>query len=164
MKGKRIGFMLLCVSMMIPLSGCTESLVGCGDAYNEMHMGDYTYQTLNVDSATGVLTVVVVTDTHMGYVNNDDWEDGRYPAYAVLTIEMSDGSTSEAGPRIQNDWTVTADNGDVWANTLTFESASGFCDDGCERVKFAGDAYTDPHSSIVYYDGTCDSSPWIDID
>ena len=165
MQNIRLSLMLLCVAMMIPLSGCTESLVGCGDAYNEMHMGDYTYQTLSVDSSTGVMTVVVVTDTYLGYVNNDDWESDppRNPAYATLTIEMSDGSTSDAGPRIQNDWTVTADNGDVWTYTLTFESASGFCDNGCERVKFDGSAYTDPYSSIVYYDGTCDASPWIDI-
>jgi hypothetical protein len=163
MENKRLTLMLLCVAIIIPLSGCTESLVGCGEAYNEMHMGDYTYQTLSVDSSTGVMTVVVVTDEYMGYVNNDDWEDERPPAWATLTIEMSDGSTSNAGPRIQNDWTVTADNGDVWVSTLTFESASGFCDNGCERVKFDGSAYTDPYNSIVYYDGTCDASPWVDI-
>ena len=146
------------------LSGCLQSTLGCGDAYNEMHMGDYVYQTLEVDSATGVLTVVVSSDTWMGYVQNDAWDNERYPAYATLTVEMSDGSTSDAGPRIQNDWTVTADNGDVWSTTLTFESAAGFCDDGCERVKLSASAYTDPNNSVLYYDGTCDASPWIDID
>ena len=160
----RFNILVMMMAFFVPLSGCLQSTLGCGDAYNEMHMGDYVFQTLEVDSVTGVLTVVVSSDTSMGYVQNDDWENERYPAYATLTVEMSDGSTSDAGPRIQNDWTVTADSGDYWSTTLTFESAAGFCDSGCDRVKLDASAYTDPYNSILYHDGTCESSPWIDID
>ena len=160
----RFNILVMMMAFLVPLSGCLQSTFGCGDAYNEMHMGDYVFQTLEVDSVTGVLTVVVSSDTSMGYVQNDDWENERYPAYATLTVKMSDGSTSDAGPRIQNDWTVTADSGDYWSTTLTFESAAGFCDDGCDRVKLDASAYTDPYNSVLYHDGTCRSSPWIDID
>ena len=160
----RFNILVMVLALLVPLSGCLQSAFGCEEGYYEMHMGDYVYQTLEVDSTTGVLTVVVTSDAWMGYVQNDDWTDERPPAFATLTIEMSDGSTSDAGPRIQNDWTVTADNGDVWSTTLSFESAAGFCDDGCERVALSASAYTDPNSSQIYYDGTCDPSPWIDID
>ena len=160
----RFNILVVVLALLVPLSGCLQSAFGCGEGYNEMHMGDYVYQTLEVDSATGVLTVVVSSDTRMGYVQNDDWTNERYPAYATLIVEMSDGSTSDAGPRIQIDWTVTADSGDYWSTTLTFESAAGFCDDGCERVKLDASAYTDPNISVLYYDGTCNASPWVDID
>ena len=87
----RFTILVVLLALLAPLSGCLQSTFGCGDAYNEMHMGDYVFQTLEVDSVTGVLTVVVSSDTSMGYVQNDDWENERYPAYATLTVEMSDG-------------------------------------------------------------------------
>jgi len=42
---------------------------------------------------------------------------------------------------------------------VTFTSPVGFCDDGCERLNFSGSM----EYGVIYYDGTCDSSPWLNI-
>jgi len=43
---------------------------------------------------------------------------------------------------------------------LWYQSPDGFCDDGCEEVKFSA-GFQD---GSMYYNGTCDASPWVDVD
>ena len=162
MKNKRIGFMLLCVSMMIPLSGCTETLGGCGVGYDEMYGGyDYEFSKVEISSDNSLNVTVTLQRAGGGWIEDSDEFEEHQTIWVSLDIKMSSGDEVQIQPNHQT-WEVNGDawNQSYWGTNLYFSSPVGFCDYGCEEIRFsAGD-----ENGLIYYDGTCESSPWIDIE
>lgn len=149
--------------IMLLLSGCLGGggVFGCGAGYDEMHGGDYDYQSIEVDS-DGTLSVIV-HNIHgsNGYFRNSDEDQEEQRLWVNLVVEMADGSTKSVKAASPGSWAVSGDssNGSYWSSILTFTSPAGTCDDGCERVKVS----IGLEDGVIYYDGTCDSSPWVDV-
>ena len=161
MENKRLSFMLLCVAMMIPLSGCTQSLVGCGAGYDEMYGGyDYIYSTKDVASDNSLNVTVKLLKSGGGWLEDSEQNEESQSIWVTLTIKMDDGSEVKVGYN-SNTWEVNGDSWDemFWSTNLYYQSPVGFCDDGCDRVTFSASV----ENGAIYYDGTCDTSPWIDI-
>tara|TARA_B100001996_G_C18628061_1_gene580615 strand:+ start:870 stop:1415 length:546 start_codon:yes stop_codon:yes gene_type:complete len=162
MQNIRLSLMLLCVAMMIPLSGCTESSSGwCGVGYDEMYGGyDYTYSTKNVGPDNSLNVTIELLRVGGGWLEDSEEHQEGQSVWVTLYVKMNDGS--EHGIAFNNnDWEVNGDynNGSYWSTNLYYQSSAGFCDYGCDQVKFsAGDEY-----GAIYYDGTCESSPWIEL-
>jgi hypothetical protein len=157
----RITIVLLCVAAMIPISGCTESLGGCGAGYDEMYGGyDYNFSKIQIASDNSLNVTVHLLNGGGGWFENSDEFEEEQTIWVSLDIKMGDGTEKEINPQSQG-WLVNgnAGNGSYWGTNLYFSSPAGFCDVGCEEIRFsAGDEF-----GFVYYDGTCDTSPWIDI-
>ena len=161
MNRKRTMFLLLCVSAMIPLSGCTESMGGCGVGYDEMYGGyDYNYSKIEIASDNSLnVTVRLLNGGGGWFESSDEFEEGQ-TIWVTLHLKMSNGDEVEIQANNQN-WHVNGDSGNqsYWGTNLYYSSPVGFCDAGCEEIRFsAGDEF-----GFVYYDGTCDTSPWINI-
>ena len=152
---------LFCVAVMIPLSGCTEIIDGCGEGYHEMYGGyDYTYSNKNVDSDESLNVTIELLKAGGGWLeDSDEYQEGQ-SVWVTLYVKMNDGSEQSIGFN-SNGWEVNGDssNGSYWSTNLYYQSPTGFCDNGCEEVKFSAGV----ENGVIYYDGTCDSSPWIDI-
>ena len=148
--------------IMLLLPGCLGSgAFGCNAHYEEAYGGyDYNYGTIDV-SSDGSLTVILHLLNGGGdwFENSDEFQEEGVLS-VVLTIEFSDGSTKKINHATAN-WSVVGDasNGSYWGTDLTITGPAGACDDGCERLSFSA---TDMHGAI-YYDHTCDASPWVDV-
>ena len=163
MNGKRIWFMLLCVSLMIPLSGCIgSSSTWCGAGHDEMYGGyDYVYSNKDVASDNSINVTIGLLKSGGGWLEeSQDYQESQ-SVWVTLTVKMSDGSEQDIGYN-SNSWEVNGDSSDgiYWSTNLYYQSPAGFCDDGCDELKFSA-GY---EGGVIYYDETCDSSPWIDID
>jgi hypothetical protein len=161
MVSKRISLVLLCIAAMIPLSGCTGIIGGCGAGYDEMYGGyDYIYSTKNVDSANSLNVTIELLKAGGGWLeDSEEFQEGQ-SVWVTLYVKMNDGSEQSIGFN-SNGWEVNGDssNGSYWSTNLYYQSPTGFCDNGCGEVKFSAGV----EGGAIYYDGTCDSSPWIDI-
>ena len=161
MENKRLSFMLLCVAMMIPLSGCTQSLVGCGAGYDEMYGGyDYIYSSKDVASDNSLNVTIKLLKSGGGWLEDSEENEESQSIWVTLTVKMDDGSEVKVGYN-SNMWEVNGDSWDemFWSTNLYYQSPVGFCDDGCDQVTFSASV----ENGAIYYDGTCDTSPWIDI-
>jgi hypothetical protein len=144
----------------LPLTGCMQSLAGCEEGYSEMHAGDYVESAMAVDS-NGKLTVQFESEDSPGFLEASEEYQTDPNIYVTLYVEFDDGSQTSVAFR-QSGWDNFGDGagGSSWGTHLTYNSPDGFCDGGCKRVKLG----TNMEYGVLYYNGTCDSSPWIDID
>jgi hypothetical protein len=150
------------LAVLVPLSGCTglSGIAGCGEGYSEMHNGDYVESLISVD-ASGKLTVKFESGDSPGFLETSEEYQTDPNIYVTLYVSFDDGSETSVGFR-QSGWENFGDGaeGSSWDSMLTYNSPDGFCDDGCQRVKLG----TNMEYGQLYYDGTCDASPWIDIE
>tara|TARA_B100001113_G_C21099358_1_gene618064 strand:- start:365 stop:808 length:444 start_codon:yes stop_codon:yes gene_type:complete len=147
--------------MTIPLSGCTESLAGCGEGYDEMYGGyDYVYSTKDVASDNSLNVTIELLRTGGGWLEDSEEHQESQSIWVDLTVKMDDGSEVIVGYN-SNSWEINGDSWDekYWSTNLYYQSPAGFCDNGCDQVRFGAGV----EGGIIYYDGTCDSRPWIDI-
>jgi hypothetical protein len=158
----RSQMLILFLALLVPLSGCTGTgaLVGCGEGYSEMHNGDYVETLLSVDT-NGKLTVQFESGDYPGFLEESEKYQTDPDIYVTLYVLYEDGTETSASFR-QSEWDNFGDGaeGSSWNSLLTFNSPDGFCDDGCEKVKLG----TSTEFGALYYAGTCDASPWIDIE
>ena len=148
---------------MIPLSGCIgSSSTWCGAGHDEMYGGyDYVYSNKDVASDNSINVTIGLLKSGGGWLEeSEDYQESQ-SVWVTLTVKMSDGSEQDIGYN-SNSWEVNGDssNGIYWSTHLYYQSPAGFCDDGCDELKFSA-GY---ENGVIYYDETCDSSPWIDID
>ena len=155
-------FAILVIAPFV-LSGCTgiTGIVGCGEAYEEMYGGyDYVYDTKTVDSQDQLTVTFELVSGGGGWLEESEVHEANQDLWVGLDVKFSDGTVEEIAFR-QADWENYGDghDGSSWATTLTFTSPDGFCQGGCEEVRFSA-GYQD---GSIYYDGTCDNSPWIEV-
>ncbi len=162
MVGHKLSLLLIVVVSLVPLTGCTQSLGGCGVGYDEMYGGyDYNFAKHEIANDNSINVTVRLLNGGGGWIENSDEFEEEQTIWVSLHIKMSDGSEKKIDPNHQY-WEVNGDawNQSYWGTNLYFLSPTGFCDEGCEKIRFsAGDEF-----GFIYYDGTCESSPWIDID
>ncbi len=156
----RLNILVVLLALLVPLSGCLQSTLGCGEGYSEMHNGDYVESLTSVD-ANGKLTAEFESGDSPGFLEESETYQTSAEIYVTLYVMFDDGSESQIAFR-QDGWDNHGDGagGSSWYALLTFNSPDGFCDDGCKRVRLG----TSMEYGLLYYDGTCDASPWIDID
>ena len=163
MQKRRQSLLLFCVAMMVPLSGCIgSSSTWCGAGYDEMYGGyDYVYSNKDVASDNSINVTIGLLKSGGGWLEESEEYQESQSVWVTLTVKMSDGSEQDIGYN-SNSWEVNGDSSDgiYWSTYLYYQSPVGFCDDGCEELKFSA-GY---ENGVIYYDETCDSSPWIDID
>ena len=148
--------------VLVPLSGCTGlgDLAGCGEGYEEMHSGDYVESLISID-INGTLTVEFESGDNPGFLEESEAYQTNPDIYVTLYVLFDDQTETSIAFR-QSGWDNYGDGagGSSWGSTLTFNSPSGFCSDGCARVKLG----TSMEYGLLYYDGTCNASPWLNID
>jgi hypothetical protein len=151
------------ISVLFFLAGCLgTSLTGCGEGYDEMHAGDYSIDSITLDAATNQLSVVVKNvEGASGFIRENESLEQEQTIWITLQIQHNGQTTSIRGEDTGHSWTVTGDsgNGDSWSSTVTFTSPNGFCDSGCEEIRFTASYY----DGVFYHDGTCESSPWFAV-
>ena len=115
---------------------------------------------LLIDSDNSLNVTVKLLNGGGGWIeDSNEFEEGQ-TIWVSLKIKLSNGNEIDIKPNHQT-WEVNGDswNQSYWGTNLYFNSLAGFCDDGCEEVQFhAGDEF-----GAIYHDGTCESSPWIEI-
>ena len=163
MQKRRVPLLLFCVTLMIPLSGCIGSgSTWCGAGHDEMYGGyDYVYSNKDVASDNSINVTIGLLKSGGGWLEeSEDYQESQ-SVWVTLTVKMSDGSEQDIGYN-SNSWEVNGDSSDgiYWSTYLYYQSPAGFCDDGCEELKFSA-GY---ENGVIYYDETCDSSPWINLD
>lgn len=145
------------------LSGCLGlPSLGCGEGYEEMHAGDYSIDSITLDATTNQLSVVVKNEQGAsGFIREVESLEQDQTIWITLYIQHDGQTTSIRGEDTGHSWNVSGDssNGDSWLSTVTFTSPDGFCDSGCEEIRFSA-GYQD---GVFYHDGTCDSSPWFTV-
>ena len=148
---------------MVPLSGCMgSSSTWCGAGHDEMYGGyDYVYSNKDVASDNSINVTIGLLKSGGGWLEESEEYQESQSVWVTLTVKMSDGSEQDIGYN-SNSWEVNGDSSDgiYWSTHLYYQSPAGFCDDGCDELKFSA-GY---ENGVIYYDETCDSSPWIDID
>ena len=148
---------------MIPLSGCIgSSSTWCGAGHDEMYGGyDYVYSNKDVASDNSINVTIGLLKSGGGWLEESEEYQESQSVWVTLTVKMSDGSEQNIGYN-SNSWEVNGDssNGIYWSTHLYYQSPAGFCDDGCDELKFSA-GY---ENGVIYYDETCDSSPWINLD
>lgn len=154
-------FSLICVLFF--LAGCLgTSSTGCGEGYEEMHAGDYSIDSITLDATTNQLSVVVKNEEGAsGFIRENESLEQEQTIWIALHIQHNSQTTSIRGEDTDHSWTVTGDSssGDSWISTVTFTSPDGFCDSGCEEIRFSAGYY----DGVFYHDGTCESSPWFAV-
>jgi len=157
----RSQILVFVLALLVPLSGCTGpgGLVGCGEGYSEMHNGDYVETLLSVDT-NGKLTVKFESGDSPGFLESSEKYQTDPNVYVTLYV-IHEGGTETSVAFRQSGWENFGDGaeGSSWNSLLTFNSPDGFCNDGCEKLRLG----TNTEYGQLYYDGTCESSPWIDI-
>ena len=156
----RFNILVVVMAVLVSFAGCLQSAVGCGEGYSEMHGGDYVESTISVD-ANGKLTAKFTSGDYPGFLEESEEYQTDPNIYVTLYVLFDDETQSSIS--FQRDgWDNYGDGagGSSWNSLLTFNSPDGFCDDGCKRVKLG----TNMEFGQLYYNGTCDASPWIDID
>ena len=156
----RMAPLFICLSFLV---GCLGGLsTGCGEAYEEMHAGDYSISSIDVTSSSQQLTVVVKNeDGASGFIREVEALEQSQTIWVTLHVKHNGTTTSYSGEDTGHSWTVAGDasSGDSWSSLLTFTSPEGFCDSGCEEIRFSAGYY----DGIIYHDGSCDSSPWFSV-
>ncbi len=152
---------LICVLFF--LAGCLGSpSIGCGEGYDEMHAGDYSIDSITLDATTNQLSVVVKNEGGAsGFIREVESLEQEQTIWITLHIQHTGQTTSIRGEDTGHSWVVDGDssNGDSWVSTVTFTSPDGFCDLGCEEIRFSAGYY----DGVFYHDGTCESSPWFAV-
>ena len=145
------------------LTGCLGgSPLGCGEGYEEMHAGDYSIESIDLDESTNQLNVVIKNEGGAsGFIREVEALEAEQTIWVTLRIQHNGTTTSIGGEDTDHSWSVTgdSDSGNSWSSMLTFTSPDGFCDSGCEEIRFSAGHY----DGIIYHDGTCESSPWFEI-
>ena len=156
--------MLVCVTLIFPLTGCIQSstgTLGCGEGYEEMYGGyDYVYSSKVVNPDNSLNITIELLKSGGGWLeDNEDYEESQ-SVWVSLYVQMADGTEIETSYQSAG-WEVNGDSADgtYWSTYLYYESSPNFCDDGCTQVKHLA-TY---EGGVIYYDGACDSSPWIEI-
>lgn len=157
----KVGCALVCA---VFLTGCTgqSSLFGCGEAYENMYGGDdYTFTSKNVDQNNALNVTVKILNGAAGWLEESEEKEVDAEVYVTLRIKNSAGEETVVGFQ-SSTWEINGDSedGSYWVTYLWYQSPDGFCDDGCEEVNFSA-GFQD---GSMYYNGTCDSSPWVDVD
>ena len=152
-------FVVCCVFL---LSGCT--FLGedqCGQSYEAMYGGyDYVYSDMSVDSNNSINISIQLLTGGGGWLEESEENQEQQSIWVVLYIKMIDGSEISVGTDNSN-WTISGDSSEglYWSEFLNFRSPNGFCDAGCEQVKFSA-GFQD---GAIFFDGSCNESPWIVI-
>tara|TARA_X000001036_G_C20262048_1_gene636655 strand:- start:86 stop:571 length:486 start_codon:yes stop_codon:yes gene_type:complete len=151
------------LTLLILMSGCTSPQTSalCGEGYDEMYGGyDYIYVSTSIDTDNSLNITVQILGGGGGWLEESDIHEANQEVTVGLTVKLGDGSEQSIGYGSQT-WTVEGDehDGSYWLSLLYFQSPAGFCDTGCEEIKFSGGE----QDAVYYYDETCDSSPWVDI-
>ena len=145
------------------LAGCLgTSSVGCGEGYEEMHAGDYSIYSINIDATTNQLNVVIKNEGGAsGFIREVEALGEEQTILVTLHTQHNGTTTSIGGEDTDHSWSVTGDSGsgDSWSSMLTFTSPDGFCDLGCEEIRFSAGQ----NDGVIYHNGTCDSSPWFAV-
>ncbi|MGB1364762.1 MAG: hypothetical protein ACPH9F_07760 [Candidatus Poseidoniaceae archaeon] len=161
--GKQSSFVVFSI-LLITIAGCTSSNnVNCGEGYDEMYGGyDYGFNSTSVNAQNSLqVTMEIVNGGGGWWLEESETYQESQTLWVDITVKFADGTTEEIAFK-QSNWNNFGDgnSGSSWSKHLTFISPDGFCDDGCEEVRFsAGFEY-----GTMYHDGTCESSPWVDID
>tara|TARA_B100000925_G_C21711207_1_gene346736 strand:- start:1 stop:489 length:489 start_codon:yes stop_codon:yes gene_type:complete len=161
--GKSNSFVFVSILLMT-MAGCTSSNnIGCGEGYEEMYGGyEYGFNSTSVDAQNSLqVKVEIVKGSGGWWLEESETYQESQTLWVDITVKFSDGTTEEISFK-RSDWNNIGDggSGSSWNKILTFNSPDGFCDSGCEEVQFSGSF----EYGIMYYDGTCYSSPWVDID
>ena len=157
----KLGCALLCA---ILLTGCTgpSNLFGCGEAYENMYGGDdYTFTSKEVDQNNALNVTVKILNGAAGWLEWSDEKEVDAEVYVTLRVKNSAGDETVVDFQ-SSTWDINGDSedGSNWVTYLWYQSPDGFCDDGCDKVNFVA-GFQD---GFIYYDGTCDTSPWVDVD
>ena len=157
----KLGCALLCA---ILLTGCTgpSNLFGCGEAYENMYGGDdYTFTSKEVDQNNALNVTVKILNGAAGWLEGSDEKEVDAEVYVTLRVKNSAGDETVVDFQ-SSTWEINGDSedGSNWVTYLWYQSPDGFCNDGCDKVNFVA-GFQD---GFIYYDGTCDTSPWIDVD
>ena len=157
----KLGCALLCA---ILLTGCTgpSNLFGCGEAYENMYGGDdYTFTSKEVDQNNALNVTVKILNGAAGWLEESDEKEVDAEVYVTLRVKNSAGDETVVDFQ-SSTWEINGDSedGSNWVTYLWYQSPDGFCDDGCDKVNFVA-GFQD---GFIYYDGTCDTSPWVDVD
>ncbi|MDG1558971.1 MAG: hypothetical protein P8R03_05580 [Candidatus Poseidoniaceae archaeon] len=157
----KLGCALLCA---ILLTGCTgpSNLFGCGEAYENMYGGDdYTFTSKEVDQNNALNVTVKILNGAAGWLEGSDEKEVDTEVYVTLRVKNSAGDETVVDFQ-SSTWEINGDSedGSNWVTYLWYQSPDGFCDDGCDKVNFVA-GFQD---GFIYYDGTCDTSPWVDVD
>ncbi len=151
--------------MSMPLVGCisnSSSVTGnCGESYQEMYGGyDYTYVTKDIDSANSLNITVQLINGGGGWLEESQQHESDQEIAVSLKVRFSDNSEISVGFQ-STTWEVNGDEyeGSYWAEFLYYQSPDGLCDSDCDEIMFSA-GYQD---GMIYYDGTCEESPWIPI-
>lgn len=157
------GYFAFMLTFLITLTGCTSPLSSslCGEGYDQMYGGyDYVYESYSIDADNSLNVTVQLISGGGGWLEESEQYEANKEIAVGLTIKFGDGSQQAVGFE-STTWDVSGDDydGSYWSNQLYFQSPSGFCDVGCEKMKFAGGQ----QDIVYYYDNTCDSSPWVEI-
>ena len=157
----KLGCALLCA---ILLTGCTgpSNLFGCGEAYENMYGGDdYTFTSKEVDQNNALNVTVKILNGAAGWLEGSDEKEVDAEVYVTLRVKNSAGDETVVDFQ-SSTWEINGDSedGSNWVTYLWYQSPDGFCDEGCDKVNFVA-GFQD---GFIYYDGTCDTSPWVDVD
>ena len=157
----KLGCALLCA---ILLTGCTgpSNLFGCGEAYENMYGGDdYTFTSKEVDQNNALNVTVKILNGAAGWLEGSDEKEVDAEVYVTLRVKNSAGDETVVDFQ-SSTWEINGDSedGSNWVTYLWYQSPDGFCNDGCDKVNFVA-GFQD---GFIYYDGTCDTSPWVDVD
>ena len=145
------------------MTGCIgpTTLMGCGEAYKNMYGGyDYTFASIDVDQNNALNLTVELLNGGGGWLEESEEDEADVDIYVTLRIKNSDGD--ELPVEFQSStWEINGDSEDgaSWLTYLWYQSPDGFCDDGCEEVQFSAGQ----QDGFIYFDGTCDASPWVDV-
>jgi len=150
--------------LMVALSGCTSmNNNGCGEGYEEMYGGyDYAFDSTDINTQNALEVKMEIVNGGGGWwLEESPANEANQDLWVSITVKFSDGTEENIQFKDAN-WDNFGDgnSGSSWSQILTFTSPNGYCDNGCEEVRFSAGTY----DSIMYYNETCDSSPWIDID
>ena len=150
MQKRRQSLLLFCVAMMIPLSGCIgSSSTRCGAGHDEMYGGsDYVYSNKDVASDNSINVTIKLLKSGGGWLEESEEYQESQSVWVTLTVKMSDGSEQDIGYN-SNSWEVNGDwsDGIYWWTYLYYQSPAGFCDNGCDELKFIA-GY---QGGVVYY-------------
>ena len=157
----KVGCALLCAVL---LTGCTgpSNLLGCGESYENMYGGDdYAFASKDVDQNNALNVTVKILNGAAGWLEESEEKEVDAEVYVTCRIKNSAGEETVVSFQ-SSTWEINGDSedGSYWVTDLWYQSPDGFCDGGCEEVKFSA-GFQD---GSMYYNGTCDASPWVDVD
>ncbi len=122
---------------------------------------DYTFTSKEVDQNNALNVTVKILNGAAGWLEESDEKEVDAEVYVTLRIKNSVGDETVVDFQ-SSTWEINGDSedGSNWVTYLWYQSPDGFCDDGCDKVNFVA-GFQD---GFIYYDGTCDTSPWVDVD